>query len=190
MRKAIKQKGRIVRALELGSGSATERELIAAGKLRALPGGGYEVFSFEAVNGSGEIVHAGDYVKVDGRGDPYPNLRTFFVANHRHLEGEYYEQIPKPLDIWTPEDGMCPEIAFLVANKGLVIRENDPARYYTAPLFGTLESAARDAVIVFYRILRDGSGSITDADFNFVDADEFRRTYDLLPRGDDGAGGK
>lgn len=181
MRKAIKSKGRIVQAYRLGSGSPVEKQLIAQGKLRPLPGNRYEVFSYEAVNGSGEIAQAGDYIKVDDRGFPYPNLRDFFLANHRRLQGDLYEQIPKSLEAWTAEDGMCPEIAFLVEAKGLVIDESDPARYYTAPLFGTLESAARDAVIVFYAIRRDDAGRITDADFNFVDREAFEQTYEWLP---------
>lgn len=181
MRKAIKQKGRMVQAYRLGSGCPVEKELIAQGKLRPLPGDGWELFSYESVNGSGERAQTGDYFKVDDRGFPYPNLRDFFLANHRHLQGDWYEQIPKPLEAWTAEDGMCPEIAFLVENKGLVIDETDPARTYTAPLFGTLESAARDAVIVFYAIRRDGAGRITDADFNFVDRRSFDQTYEWLP---------
>jgi hypothetical protein len=48
-------------------------------------------------------------------------------------------------------------------------------------LFGTLESAARDAVIVFYAIRRDDAGRITDADFNLVDREAFEQTYEWLP---------
>lgn len=180
MRKAIKNKGRIVKAYRLGDGSAMEKEMIAAGKIRPLPGDRYEIFSLEAVNGSGEIAGAGDYFKVDEYGCPYPNLRDFFTANHRHLEGDVYEQFPKALDAWTAEDGMCPEIAFLVENKGLVIDEANPGKYFTAPLFGTMESAARDAVVVFYCIRRDEAGNITDADFNFVERDYFANHYEWL----------
>ena len=178
MRKVIKTKGKILKAYELGAASQTERDMIAAGRIRVLDGGKYEVFSREAVNGSGEIVSAGDFFKVDSGGYPYPNPRAFFMANHKPLGDELYEQIPRPLDAWTADEEMCEEIEFLIAVKGLRIDEDNAGKYYTAPLYGTLESAARDAVIVFYAIERDENGRMTDADFNFVERGEFDLTYE------------
>ena len=75
---------------------------------------------------------------------------------------------------------MCEEILFLMKEKGLVIKPDDYDHYFTAPLFGTVESAARNAVIVFYSISRNDSGCISDIDFNFVARDEFGRTYSII----------
>lgn len=41
------------------------------------------------------------------------------------------------------------EIEFLIQHKGLVINEQEEADYFVAPLWGTTETAAKDAVIVF-----------------------------------------
>lgn len=177
MRKAIKNQGKILTAYRLGDGSEAELRLLEEGKIRRTPDGNYEIFSLEAINGSGEIAYAGDYIKFSSDGWPYPNDRAFFEANHRRIDGDTYEQMPKPLDAWTAEDGMVPEIAWLIAERGLVISEKEEEKYFTAPLWGTMLSAARDAVIVFYRIDRDENGNITDADFNFVAKNEFDRTY-------------
>ena len=68
-------------------------------------------------------------------------------------------------------------IRFLKEHKGLVICPEDPDRYFTAPLWGTLESAGANAVIVFYRVERDVNGSILDVDFNFVAHVEFEKSY-------------
>ncbi|MBR5311997.1 MAG: hypothetical protein IKU40_03840 [Clostridia bacterium] len=177
MRKAIKNQGKILTAYRLGDGSETEMRLLEEGKLRRMPDGNYEVFSLEVKNGSGEIAAVGDYIKLSSDGWPYPNDKAFFAANHRRIEGDTYEQIPKPLDAWTAEDGMVPEIAYLIAERGLVIDEKDEEKYFSAPLWGTTLSAARDAVIVFYQVKRDEHGKITNADFNFVAKNEFDRTY-------------
>lgn len=180
MRKAIKCKGRIANAYELGSESDTELKLIASGKIRKHADGKYEVFSLESVNGAGEIAENGDFFKVDSMGYPYPIAKTYFLKNHSHLEGDLYEQFAKPLYAWTDEDGMCDEIRFLIEHKGLVIDETSPHKYFTAPLYGTLESAARSAVIVFYELYRDEAGNIVDATFNFVEKNEFMRTYEWI----------
>ena len=177
MRKAIKNQGKILTAYRLGDGSETEMRLLEEGKLRRMPDGNYEVFSLEVKNGSGEIAAVGDYIKLSSDGWPYPNDKAFFAANHRRIEGDTYEQIPKPLDAWTAEDGMVPEIAYLIAERGLVIDEKDEEKYFSAPLWGTTLSAARDAVIMFYQVERDEYGNITDADFNFVAKNEFDMMY-------------
>ena len=177
MRKAIKNKGKYIAAHRLGDDTAEEVRLLQEGKLRRLPDGSYEVFSLEVKNGSGETAQQGDYIKLSSDGWPYPNDKAFFEANHRHIEGDMYEQIPTPLDAWTAEDGIVPEIAYLIAERGLVIDESDDEKYFTAPLWGTMLSAARDAVIVFYQIERDENGAVTDADFNFVAKNEFDMTY-------------
>jgi len=175
LRKAIKNKGKIVKAWELGLDSPMERQLIAAGKIKRHSDGTYEIFSLEAQD-HGERAAAGDYIKLSSDGTPYPNARAFFWANHRSVEGDTYEQIPKPLCIWTMDDPMCPEIEFLISAKGLTITADG----FSAPLWGTIERAGRDAVIVFYSIAYAADGSISDADFNFVAKTEFDSTYSLV----------
>ncbi|MBQ1412657.1 MAG: hypothetical protein IIY93_05645, partial [Clostridia bacterium] len=59
-------------------------------------------------------------------------------------------------------------------------REDDENAYFNAVLWGAPLSAAKDAVICFYSITRDGNGVITDADFNFISRAEFEKTYDIL----------
>lgn len=180
MKRAIKNIGRIVHAYRLGDNTETELRLIREGLIRVNSDESYELFSLEAVSGHGEVCHKGDYFKISSDGHPYPNEKNFFEANHRLLDDGSYEQIPKPLDIWTSADEICPEILFLMEHKGLIIDPESTDRYFTAPLWGTVLSAAIDAVIVFYSITRETDGTITDADFNFVAGDEFRRTYSLL----------
>ncbi len=175
MIRKINRKPKTVCAYELGAGSAVEAELIKSGRIRLLPDGKYEIFSRESVNGSGEIASPGDFVKIDGEGYPYPNERGYFLENHRFLDADRYEQKPQSVLAWTADDEMCPEVEYLMDHKGLVINESDPEKYFTAPLWGTVESAPCDAVLVFYRLERDADGRITDADFNFVARDEFIR---------------
>lgn len=93
--KQAEEKKKLVKAYRLGAATATEEELIREGAIRRLADGSYELFSQEAVNGAGEIARAGDHFKVDtvdGKWYPYPNSGRFFEANHRHLEGDSYEQ--------------------------------------------------------------------------------------------------
>ena len=180
MRKAIKTKGKSVFAYRLGDRSAVVEQLMREGKIAVLENGDFEIFSQEAVNGGsghGQVANADDYVKIDSMGYPYPNDAEFFAANHRHIAGDEYEQLPKELDAWTEDEPMCPEIEFLVREKGLLLDETDPARYFSALLWGTMEAAAKDAVLIFYHIDRDAEGAILDAEFNFVERSEFEKTY-------------
>ena len=169
-----------VRAWELGAGSDMEKEMLLCGKIIAHPDGTYELFSLEATEEKGQMAKAGDYFKVDSYGCPYPIVKAYFLANHRHIQGDLYEQIPRPLDAWKAEDGMCDEIEYLIAHKGLVIDEASDDKYFTAPLYGAIESAARDAVIVFYELSRDKFGRISDIMYNFVDRKEFDRIYEWV----------
>lgn len=63
----------------------------------------------------------------------------------------------------------------------LLINEEDPDRYFSAQLWGTTLSAAKDAVIVFYSVTRDPDGKILEISFNFVARSEFDKTYDIIP---------
>lgn len=182
MFRVIKNKGKIVKAYKLGSDNVVLNELIACGRILDLGGGSYEVFSRETKNGAagGELAKNGDWIKVDGEGYPYPNNKEFFEANHRHIEGNTFEQIPKPLLAWDDKFEMCQEIMFLIENKGLKIDESSFEKHYTAELWGTQEVAAGDAVIVFYSIEYDKNGLVKDADFNFVAREEFDRIYSIV----------
>ena len=183
MRTVMKRHGKTVTAYRLGDNSPALAALIQEGKVIPLENDEYEIMSREAVNGGskcGEFAKAGDYVKIDSSGYPYPNSAAFFTENHRHLSGDDYEQIPRPLLAWTADVPMCPEIEFLLKEGRLQIHEDDPDRYYSAALWGTLECAAKDAVIVFYEVLKDSAGSICDISFNFVARDEFEKTYDVI----------
>lgn len=179
MKYARKIQGKTVQAYCLGAGSAMEQELIRSGKIQR-SGDTYMLFSQESVNGQGQQARIGDYFKVDGAGCPYPNQREWFRENHRHIEGDLYEQIPKALEIWMARDGENPVIRWLVEQGRLVIREEDRQRYFNAHLWGADLSAAEDAVVVFYAVQRDDAGEITDVDFNFVERREFERTYILV----------
>lgn len=178
--KVIKKKGLFIRTFGLGTDLEMTDHYLKKGVLRKRAGDVYEVFSKEAINGTGQLARIGDYVKIDTAGDLYPNSREYFLENHRQIGEHIYEQIPKELSVWTNEEDMCEEIEFLIQNKGLVINKESEEKYYTAPLWGATLSAARDAVIIFYKIDKDESGSIRDIDFNFVERKEFEKTYCII----------
>jgi len=181
MYKVIKNKSKIVQAYQLGSNNAVIKELMESGKICDL-GGRYEIYSQEAVNGAvgGEKAMTGDWIKVDSKGCPYPNDKEYFEANHRHIEGDTFEQLPKPLSAWDAKLEICPEVAFLVEKKGLNIDETSSDRRYIAELWGTTEVAAADAMIVLYSVSYDEAGNVTDCDWNFVERGEFDRTYSII----------
>jgi hypothetical protein len=180
MKKAKKKTGNRITAYQIGMDEEYLDKLEKQGMI-AKTDTGYEVFSLESGNDSGELVYQGDYIKFDSNGNPYPNKREFFEANHKKIPGEsnLYEQIPRPVDVWDVNEPMCDEIRFLIDAKGLVISETTPDKYFSASLWGTVLTSAKDAKIVFYKITHDDSGKIIDADFNFVEGKEFERTYEL-----------
>lgn len=178
MRYAVKLQGKLVEAYELGADSPVEAELIRRGAIHKTETG-YLLFSREAVNGQGQQAKRGDFFKVDGGGYPYPNERAWFLGHHRHLEGDRYEQIPRPLAVWRVQDGENKLIRWLSEQGRIRIQEQDPVRYFNAHLWGADLSAARDATVVFYGVKCDGEGKIADVDFNFVAREEFERTYAL-----------
>lgn len=176
MKYAVKLQGKQIEAYELGAGTPMEAQLIRKGTI-VKRGTGYLLFSREAVNGQGQKAKPGDFFKLDGGGYPYPNERGWFLANHRHLEGNRYEQIPQPLAVWQVQDGEHDLIRWLTEQGRLCIREQEPERYFNAHLWGADLSAAKDAVVVFYGVKFGPGGEIADVDFNFVAWEEFRRTY-------------
>lgn len=167
-------------AWEFGAGTDMEQQMIHSGKIIAHPDGTYEVFSKEATEGKGQMANTGDFFKVDSTGFPSPCERDWFKKNHEHLEDDWYQQIAEPLMIWRKDDPEIEEIKFLVDNGALKINKDDPQKYFSALLWGTMETAPDNAVIVFYAVNRDEDGKITSIRFNFVDADYFKANYKLI----------
>ena len=182
MRQAMKSKKKIVKAYQLGIGSAMEQQLIAEGVIVLKDNGNYELFSQESVNGTGEVANVGDYFKVDeieGKHYPYPNAKAWFEENHIHLQGDEYAQLNKPLLIWQATNPECEEIDYLINNGKLTIKEDDDQHYFNAFLWGADLSAAKDATVIFYSIDRDEDGQITDISFNFIAKAQFEADYEL-----------
>ncbi len=183
MLKVMKKHGKVVQAYRLGDQHPVLNDLMKSNKIVDLQNGTYEVFSQESLNsgsGHGQLASAGDWVRLDGAGLPYPSKNDWFQENLRHISGDDYEQIPKPLYAWTSDVGMCPEIQFLIREKGLVLDDSNPEQYFRAFLWGTQEAAAHDAILVFYSLSYDEHGNVIDAEFNFVARTEFERVYDVL----------
>lgn len=180
MRNVIKKENAKVVAFQLGQGLQMEQILLSTGKLLQVAAERYEVFSQEASGDHGEIAYAGDYVKIDSAGFPYPNKQDFFEQNHRIVDLNEYEQIAKPLLAWCLGDPVDEVISFMIQQKGLVIDPRNAEKCFTAPLWGTMLSAKSSAVIVVYQVDRDEIGHIIDVDFNFVAHDEFEKTYLFL----------
>jgi hypothetical protein len=181
MKKAKKKTRKKVMAFKIEKGSERLRTLEEQGKIQKIDGG-YEIYSLEAKNASGEVAYYGDYIKFDSNGNPYPNKQKFFEENHKKIPGEQdlYEQLPQPVDVWDVSEPMCDEIEFLIRDKGLVIDESNKDGFFSAPLWGTVLSAEKTAKIVLYKVTRDEFGNIVDVDFNFVQKEEFERTYELI----------
>lgn len=180
MKKAIKKEGRLITAYQLGMNSLGIAELMAQGRIKKNGDGSYEVFSREAVNGKGEVAQDGDYIKIDSGGFPYPNDKVFFEENHKKVGENAYEQIPQPLNTWTVQEPMCEEIEYLLKKGALTFHADNPDKYFNAQLWGSVLSAPKDAVLMFYRVDRDKEGNIEDIDFNFIERGEFERTYDYI----------
>ncbi len=175
MRTAIKKQGKSVQAYRLGDGNPMEQRLIDEGAIVKRLDGTYELFSQEAVNGIGEIAKAGDYFKVDdkdGKHFPYPNEKTWFEENHRHISGDSYEQIPHPVGFYLLGDEPSPEITQLIDSGLLKIDPSDPNHTFSATLWGTRLSAPQDGAVLIYGTKEDGS-----VDFNLIQAHEFQRDY-------------
>lgn len=185
MKYAVKNKKSLIHAYRLGDDTPMERQLAAEGVIRRLPDGEtYELFSKEAVHGSGEKARKGDYFKVDTAGEKhyaYPNEREFFESRHTLLDaGTFlYEQKPQPLPVWQADDPVTPEIEALLRTGRLRIDPSDPEHYFQAHLWGTLLSTDRAGTVVFYSVQRTAGGAVADVDFNLVSAADFAAGYTL-----------
>ena len=175
-----KKQGKIVEAYRLADKGAVIRKLIKEGLIVEKEDGTYEIFSQEAVNGTGEIATAEYYIKVDSSGKPYPNSPEFIANNHRKVGENLYEQIPTELQAWTVDEEICEEINYLIDNKKLTINKYDKDKYFNAFLWGSNLSAPENAVIVFYEVKKNSELEITDIDFNFVKREEFDKIYDIV----------
>lgn len=183
MLKIIKKHGKIVKAYRLGDRHPVLEELMKKGKIVLMEDGTFEVFSQEAVqseSGHGQKAVAGDWIRLDSKGFPYPCTHDWFQENMRPAGGDDYEQIPRALSAWTADQEMCHEVEFLIREKGLKLDENNFEKYYSAILWGNPEAADRNAVLVFYSISYGADGRVTDADYNFVTKSEFDLSYDVI----------
>ena len=179
MRRARKKPVR-VNAYRLGEQSEGLDRLIKEGLVSQSDDGTFEVHTMETKDEKGETAHVGDYVKLDAAGRPYPNKAEFFEKNHRHIDGDQYEQFPKDREVWMMGDAMCPEVEFLIEQGRLELHKEDPEHYFQGTGWGTKLTASSDAVLVFYEIKRNAGGNIVDAEFNFVDREMFEKTYELI----------
>lgn len=183
MLKIIKKHGKIVKAYRLGDSHPALEEMMAEGKIVSMEDGSFEVFSQEAVrseSGHGQRAEIGDWVRLDSKGFPYPCKDDWFRENLRPAGGDDYEQIPKALAAWNADQEMCPEVEFLIREKGLKLDEGSFRKYYSAILWGHPEAADRNAFLVFYSISYGDDGKVLDADYNFVAQEEFELNYDIL----------
>lgn len=180
MQTAVKHQYKLIKAYRLGQKCAVLQRLMDEQRIISNHDGTFRIFSQEAVNGTGELALAGDYIRIDSTGTPYPNTAAFVRHNLRHLFGPYFLQIPHPVSVWTAEEDMCPEIEFLINKKSLILNESDPEHYFTAPLWGSTLSAAKNAVLVLYAVERNTQGQLTNLEFNFVEREEFHKTYRII----------
>lgn len=117
MRKAIKLHGKTVSAWRLGDNSDMEKRLIQEGKIK-LSGGLYEIFSREAMSGSGESANAGDYFKVDSQGYPYPNNKEFFEKSTDILMETHMNSFPLRLTYGFSKTECVMRYSFCSTTKG------------------------------------------------------------------------
>ncbi len=166
-------------AFQLGASDPMEEQLTAAGILRPLPEGMWRIRTREAKE-EGELAKTGDYIKFDRAGSPYPTQKDWFEANHTQLEENLYLQIAEPKIAWKGTHPIIPEIQFLLDRNLLIWTPGDPDQTFRAQLWGTLQTAAADAVVVLDRVETDHLEKIQAVEFHFVANDEFQTTYDIL----------
>lgn len=163
------------RAFVLGMNIEMEQELICRGLLTEIGNGLWRLKTRETLD-EGELVKTGDYVKLDSAGMPYPVAKDYFEINHELLREGWYLQKATLRKAWSAAQPMCPEIRFLLDQELLSWKNGT----FSAFLWGTMQNAAEDAVIVFNSVTRAPDGTLTGVDFHFVAADEFGKTYDIL----------
>ncbi len=165
-------------AFQLGTDNPLEKELIQAGQIRLNSDGNYEVFSREVKNGKGELAKAGDYLKIDSGGYPYPNDREFFEKSCIRVGENRYQQNGTPVEVWFADDPVNDTISFLLHTNRLRLNQDSDDQYFRADLWGAPLSAARNAAVIVHSVTRDPQGRIADVDFYFIERGEFERTYE------------
>lgn len=182
MRWAIKDKRTQMTAVELGADEQDPLylQLVSSGKIKKLTDTSYAIFSMEAVNGQGQVANKGDFVKVNPEGEVHPNTREYFLEHHKHIDGHSYEQITFPVRVWCAGDEIGEELEYLLKTGQLLLNESSETKFFNAFLWGTDLSAAKDAYLVMYSVLKDQAGQITDISFNFVEHEEFHKTYSFI----------
>lgn len=177
MRLAQKRKDPFL-AFRLGEYHPLEKELIRAGKIRQTGEGCYEVFSQEARDGEGEQARAGDYIRIDSQGFPYPNAPEYFENNCEKIGENLYQPLGRPVQVWFSHEPICDFVDFLIREKRLFLDFANESQYFRAVLWGAPLSAPKDAALVAYAVHRNPDGRIIDVEFNFVARDELDRTYE------------
>lgn len=170
----------VQKACRLGEQSPLLEQLLQERKIVPTVPGEYLVLSLETDGMCGQVAHDGDFIKVDTDGNAYPNDAEYFLRKHTWVGEDTYMQKTEHLAAWDTGETMCDEISFLIEKKGLIIDPQSRDKYFSAPLWGTMLYAAEDAVIIFYSISRDKNGTITDAEFNFIDRSIFDKTYERI----------
>lgn len=168
-----------VQAFQLGHCSALEQQLAERGLLQLEADGLWRIRTREAMD-KGELAKTGDYIKLDSIGMPYPTEKAWFEENHIPLEEGWYQQKVSPRKAWQQVEGPCPEIEFLLEQGLLHWDKKCTDRTFSAQLWGTLQTAAADAVIIFDSIQQDTAGTLTAVNFHFVAKEEFDLTYEVL----------
>lgn len=186
MRRAVK-KSTLVRAWELGAGSEMEKFLLSRGAIREREGGNYELFSLETPGNRGQMAAKGDYFKVTVTGEgekalfyPYPNPGQAFLEDHVRIEGDVYAQRVRPVCFWRAGEVPCGVIAWLLGTGRLRVPAAGGSSGFRAALWGTVEEAPPDAVILVHKAELDDRGVLRDVDFNFIQKDIFARDYRIL----------
>ena len=168
-------------AFQLGTVCPLAQKLMDRGFLLPLPDGFWRVKTREAM-GEGELAKTGDYIKLDSTGMPYPTEKEWFEANHIQVEAGIYLQKAQKRKAWCADEPVSPEIRFLLDRGLLQWDPEDPQRTFQAQLWGTLQSAARDAVVVLDRVETDAKGTVREVEFHLVAGEEFDITYDVLAK--------
>ena len=172
-----------VEAWELGVDTETYRQMVGEGKITSFGDGTYAIRSTEVTADKfGQLAANGDFFKIDGCGNPYPNTREWFLANHELREDGLYYQKAIVLEAWRyMGTGEFHEyINWLIETERLYINREDRDHYWYADMWGTTLSSPMDVYFVFREVKRTEDGAIVDIKFSFVDVTEFERTYRIV----------
>ena len=164
----------------LGQGDPLEARLLQQGLLKHTAPGLWEVLTREA-QAQGEVARDGDFIKLDSIGMPYPVEAAFFLPRHTRQPDGRYLQTPRVLQAWRQEEPMGHEMRYLLETGLLQHHPETPEAAFRAFLYGTWQTVAADAVIIFDSIETSPRGTIEEIEFHFIARDEFEKTYRILP---------